>query len=337
MRAYIIRRLLLIPPTLFGITLLVFTITRLVPGGPLEQALAEAQSMEAGGGGGGGRNMALSEEQLDQLREYYGFDKPIVVSYFDWLGKILRGDFGTSLRYQDPVIGMILDRVPIALYFGLVTALITYLITIPLGIFKALKHRTHADNISSILVFGGYAVPGYALGSLLVVFVCLRWGWFPARGWPESDFESMNSWGRIVDLAQHTAMPLVCYLLGSFAFTTMLMKNQLMDNLAADYVRTSVAKGLSFRQAVVRHALRNSLIPIATTLGQLITIFVAGSFLIEVIFDIDGIGLLGFKSLIDRDYTVVMGILTISAALMLLGNLISDIIVASVDPRVKFK
>ena len=337
MRAYIIRRLLLIPPTLFGITLLVFTITRLVPGGPLEQALAEAQSLEAGGGGGGGRNMALSEEQLDQLKEYYGFDKPIVVSYFEWLGKLIQGDFGTSLRYQDPVLGMILDRVPIALYFGLVTALITYLISIPLGIFKALKHRTHADNISSILVFGGYAIPGYALGSLLVVFVCLRWGWFPARGWPETDFEYMSFWGKIVDLSQHTAMPLVCYLLGSFAFTTMLMKNQLMDNLAADYVRTAVAKGLSFRQAVVRHALRNSLIPIATTLGQLITIFVTGSFLIEVIFDIDGIGLLGFKSLIDRDYTVVMGILTISAALMLLGNLISDIIVASVDPRVKFK
>lgn len=337
MRDYIIRRLLLLIPTLFGITLMVFTITRLVPGGPLEQALAEAQSMDSGGSRGGGRDMALSEEQLQQMKEYYGFDKPILVSYFGWLGKVLKGDFSTSLRYQDPVLDMILDRVPIALYYGGVTLLISYLVSIPLGIFKALKHRSPADNVTSVMVFAGYAIPGYALGSLLVVFVCLRWGWFPANGWPESDFESMNFGQKVVDLAQHTAMPLVCYIIGMFAFKSMLMKNQLMDNLAADYVRTAVAKGLPFRKAVTRHAMRNSLIPIATTLGQMITIFVAGSFLIEVIFDIDGIGLLGFNSLVHRDYTVVMGILTISAALMLLGNLLSDIIVAAVDPRVKFK
>jgi len=337
MRDYILRRLLLLIPTLFGITLMIFTITRLVPGGPLEQALAEAQSMDSGGSRGGGSSMALSEDQLQQLREYYGFDKPILVSYFEWLGKVLRGDFGTSLRYQDPVLGMILDRVPIAVYFGLVTLLISYTVSIPLGIFKALRHRSHADNVTSIMVFGGYAVPGYALGALLVVFVCLRWGWFSASGWPDSDFESMNFFEKVADLWDHTAMPLLCYIISTFAFKSMLMKNQLMDNLAADYVRTAVAKGLSFRKAVTRHAMRNSLIPIATTLGQMITIFVGGSFLIEVIFDIDGIGLLGFKSLIDRDYTVVMGILTISAALMLIGNLLSDIIVAAVDPRVKFK
>lgn len=337
MRDYILRRLLLLIPTMFGITLMIFTITRLVPGGPLEQALAEAQSMDAGGSRGGGSDMALSEDQLQQLKEYYGFDKPILVSYFDWLGKVLRGDFGNSLRYQDPVLGMILDRVPIAVYFGGVTLLISYLVSIPLGIFKALRHRKPSDNVTSILVFSGYAVPGYALGALLVVFVCLRWGWFAANGWPEDDFSSMSFTEKIADLYDHTAMPLLCYIIGMFAFKSMLMKNQLMDNLAADYVRTAVAKGLSFRQAVTRHAMRNSLIPIATTLGQMITIFVGGSFLIEVVFDIDGIGLLGFKSLVDRDYTVVMGILTISALLMLLGNLLSDIIVASVDPRVKFK
>jgi len=335
MRDYIIRRLLLFIPTLLGITLLIFAITRLVPGGPLEQALAEAQSVE-GGSRGGGRDMALSEEQLDQLREYYGFDKPIIVSYFEWLGKLLQGDLGTSLRYQDPVLEMITQRMPIAVYFGVVSLLISYLVSLPLGIAKALRHRSHFDNISSIIVFTGYAVPGYALGSLLVVFVCLRWGWFPGNGWPD-DLEDLAFGEKIVSLARHTAMPLVCYVIGMFALKTMLMKNQLMDNLAADYVRTAVAKGLDFRTAVIRHAMRNSLIPIATTLGQLITVFVGGSFLIEVVFDIDGIGLLGFKSLVDRDYTVVMGILTISAALMLLGNLLSDIIVAAIDPRVKFK
>ncbi|MEO0414007.1 MAG: ABC transporter permease subunit [Verrucomicrobiota bacterium] len=339
MRNYIIRRLLLFPPTLIGVTLIAFFITRIVPGGPIERALAQSQMVDMAGGNSrtAGDNAALSEEQLEQLKKLYGFDKPWPVAYVNWLGKVVTGDLGKSFRYHEPVTDLILERVPVALYFGLMMALVSYLVTIPLGIIKALRHRTWFDNISSAVVFGGYAVPGYALGALLVVYLCMRNDFFPKEGWPTDDFEDLGFFAQVWDLLYHSFLPLLCYVLGMFAFKTMLVKNQLMDNLAADYVRTAVAKGLPFRKAVVGHALRNSLIPIVTTLGQLVTVFVAGSFLIEVVFDIDGIGLLGYTSLMDRDYPVVMGILLISSGLMLLGNLLSDICVAIADPRVRFQ
>ena len=339
MRDYFIRRLLLIPPTLIGITLIAFLITRMVPGGPIERALAESQmiNMQGGSSRGAGDNVALSEEQLNELKKLYGLDKPFYIAYPQWLGSIAVGDFGTSFRYQEPVMDLILERIPISIFFGLVSSFFVYLVCVPLGIFKALKHRTHSDNITSIAVFAGYAVPGYALGALLVVYLCMRRDWFPKEGWPTDDFASLGFFEKIADLSHHTFLPMVCYLLGGFAFLTLLMKNHLMDNLASDYVRTAVAKGVSFRRAVIRHALRNSLIPIATTLGHLVSIFVAGSFLIEFIFDIDGIGLLGYTSIVDRDYPVFLGILVLSAFLMLLGNILSDICVALVDPRVKFK
>ena len=339
MRAYFIRRFLLIPPTLIGITLIAFFITRMVPGGPVERALAESQmiNMQGGNSSGAGDNVALSEDQIQELKKLYGLDKPWYIAYPLWVGDLVQGNLGTSFRYQEPVLDLILQRMPISIYFGLVSAVIVYLVCIPLGILKALKHRTHTDNATSVAVFAGYAVPGYALGALLVVYLCMRWEWFPKEGWPTDDWEDLNFFHRIGDLVHHTFLPLVCYLLGSFAFMTMLMKNQLMDNLAADYVRTAVAKGVSFRRAVVRHAMRNSLIPIATTLGHLVSIFFAGSFLIEYIFDIDGIGLLGYTSILDRDYPVFLGILVLSAFLMLLGNLLSDVCVALVDPRVKFR
>lgn len=339
MRSYIIRRLLLMPPTLFGVTLIAFFITRIVPGGPIERAMAESAMVDMAGGSStrAGDNVALSEDQLEQLKELYGFDKPWPVAYVQWMGRVLIGDLGKSFRYQEPVLNLILERMPISIFFGFMTTLISFAVTIPLGIFKALRHNTWFDNLSSAIVFAAYAVPGYALGALLVVFVCMRAGWFPKEGWPTDDFEDMNFFQQIFDLFHHTFVPLICYVIGLFAFKTMLVKNHLMDNLAADYVRTAVAKGVPFRSAVVKHALRNSLIPIATTFGQLVTIFVAGSFLIEFIFDIDGIGLLGFTSITDRDYPVVLGILLLTSFLVLLGNLISDLCVAFVDPRVRFK
>ena len=339
MRDYFIRRLLLIPPTLIGITLIAFFITRMVPGGPVERALAESQmiNMQGGSSKGAGDNVALSEEQVEQLKKLYGLDKPWYIAYPRWLGDLVTGNLGTSFRYQEPVLDLILQRMPISIYFGIVSAIISYLVCIPLGIFKALRHRSLADNVTSAAVFAGYAVPGYALGALLVVYFCMRWEWFPKEGWPTDDWVDLGFFAKVGDLVHHTFLPLVCYMLGSFAFMTMLMKNQLMDNLAADYVRTAVAKGVSFRGAVIGHALRNSLIPIATTLGHLVSIFFAGSFLIENIFDIDGIGLLGYTSILDRDYPVFLGILVLSAFLMLLGNILSDVCVAMVDPRVKFK
>lgn len=347
MRDYFIRRLLLIPPTLLGITLIVFLITRFVPGGPLERMLMEAQQMQADAGDSSsssraGNNQALSEEQLQILRELYGFDKPPPLAYVHWLGNMLRGDFGNSTRFQDPVMEMVNRALPVSIFYGIITLVITYAVCIPLGIVKALKHRTHIDNISSILIFSGYAIPGYVLGALLLLLFSFHWQWFPADGFIDREFQHLMPWGWLqngeafLSVLHHAALPLACYLIGSFAVTTLLMKNHLMDNLAADYLRTAVAKGVPFRQAVIKHAFRNSLIPIATTFGQNITLFVGGSFLIEFLFDINGFGLLGVEAIFARDYPVVMGVVTIASLLLLVGNIISDALVALVDPRIRF-
>jgi microcin C transport system permease protein len=338
MGGYFLRRLLLLPPTLIGITILVFMITRLVPGGPLERAIMEAQqaNVSAGISSSVGQGMALSEDQLNQLKEYYGFDKPWLVSYGEWLGKIATGDLGTSYRYNEPVWDVIKSRFPVSLFYGLVTLLITYAVSIPLGVVKAIKHRTAIDNVTSIFIFAGYAVPGYVLGSLLLLYFSVRLEWFPMGGFTSLYFDDLGTWEKVKDVLHHAALPLMCYLVGSFAVTTLLVKNNLMDNLAADYVRTAIAKGVSFRRAVTGHALRNSLIPIATTFGQNVTLLVTGSFLIETIFDINGFGLLGLSAIFDRDYPIVMGVVLLSSFLLLIGNIISDILVAVVDPRVRF-
>ncbi len=338
MRDYFIRRALLIIPTLLGITMLVFMVTRFVPGGPLERAIMEAQQANIATQSvrTAGQGMALSEAQLQQLKEYYGFDRPWYESYALWLGKVLRGDLGTSYRYNEPVWDVISQRFPISLFYGLVSLLITYLVCIPLGVVKAIGHRSTMDNVTSVLVFAGYAVPGYVLGALLLLFFAVEVDWFPMGGFTSFNHDELTPMGKVLDILHHATLPLICYLVGSFAVTTMLMKNNLMDNLAADYVRTAVAKGVPFRKAVTGHALRNSLIPIATTFGQNITLLVGGSFLIETIFDIDGFGLLGLTSIFDRDYPVVMGIVFLASLLLLIGNILSDMLVAMVDPRVRF-
>jgi microcin C transport system permease protein len=338
MKAYFIRRLLLIPPTLFGITIIVFLITRFVPGGPLEQLLMQGQMNDFSGGGAvPGQQMALSQSQLAALEAYYGLDRPMVEAYFVWLGKVLTGDLGNSTRFNIPVWELIQERFPISLYYGILTLILTYAICIPLGIIKAIKHNTWIDNGSSILIFIGYAIPGYVLGALLIVTVAANFEFIPMRGFVSPDFDTYSFWERVVDLFRHSILPLTCYMISSFALTTLLMKNNLMENLAADYIRTAIAKGTSFKKAVYRHALRNSLIPIATTFGQNITLLVGGSFLIERIFDIDGFGLLGFEAILDRDYPIVMGVLLLASFLLLLGNILSDLIVAAIDPRVRFR
>lgn len=338
MRDYFLRRLLLIPPTLLGVTVIVFVITRLVPGGPLERAIMETQQMSMSGGASSsvGQGMAISDEQLQSLKEYYGFDKPVLQSYADWLGKVVTGDLGSSYRYNEPVWDVISDRFPVSLYYGIVTLIVTYAVCIPLGILKAIRHRTFVDNISSVLIFVGYAIPGYALGSLLILFFSVRLEWFPMGGFVSYEFADLSLGGKFMDLLAHSLLPLICYLVGSFALVTLLLKNHLMDNLAADYIRTAIAKGVSFRKSVTRHAMRNSLIPIATTFGQNITLLVGGSFLIETIFDIDGFGLLGLNAILDRDYPVVMGVVLLASLLLLIGNIISDFLVALVDPRIRF-
>ena len=337
MTGYFLRRLLLIIPTFVGITLLVFAITRVVPGGPIEWMMTQAALQQGDHTHSKSRSgNTLDEKQLEQLRAYYGFDKPIIVSYGQWLWRVLHLDLGNSTRYHDPVWGLIKERFPVSIFYGITTLIITYGICIPLGIAKAVRHGQWFDNISSIAVFLGYALPGYVVGIALITTFASQLDWFPLGGFVGDDFDTYSLGGKIFDLWYHAALPLTAYLAGSFALTTLMMKNALMDNLSADYMRTAVAKGQSFKGAVRHHALRNSLIPIATSFGNNISLLLGGSFLIETIFNIDGIGLLGFESVLERDYPVVMGILVVSSLLFLIGNILSDICVALVDPRIRF-
>lgn len=418
MRDYFIRRFLLIIPTLIGATLVVFFITRVTPGGPLEAALRQA-SAQQGDRGMKDAGASLSEEQKEEMAAYYGFDRPFFPAYLAWLGilpkegdkqfvkfakdkqempvtlqellpkeqwkpnnayritqakvtregklsaddvsglkgwqtrvekqkervqvfrskfdGLLQGNLGISTRYNEYVWDMIRERMPVSIFYGLVTFIISYLVCIPLGILKAIKHRTVIDNASSILIFVGYSIPGFVLASVLVVYLAARLNWFPTGGFVSENFDSLTVGGKAWDVMHHAVLPLVCYMVGSFAFMTMLVKNNLMDNLAADYVRTAVAKGAGFKRAVLVHALRNSLIPLATTLGHIVSIFVAGSTLIELIFEINGFGLLGYYSVLDRDYPLVMGILVIQVVLLMVGNILSDFFVALTDPRIRFE
>lgn len=339
MLSYFAKRLLLIVPTFLGITFVIFLITRLVPGGPVEEAI-NARIMSAVGNQShrAVRQVAqnLSDEQLAGLKAFYGLDKPFLPAYVSWLWKVVRLDFGRSTRYGDPVLGMIGERIPVSLYFGVISLIVTYLVSIPLGIAKALRHRGLFDNVSSALVFVGYALPGYVVGIMLLSLFSFNLGLLPLGGMQSQFFDSLGLWGKITDRIHHLILPLCSYMIGDFAMLTMMTKNNLMEQMASDYVRTAVAKGLAFRSAMWRHALRNSLIPVASGFGGIITVFLAGSFLIENIFNIRGMGLLGYQALMDHDYPVVLGVLAISAFFSLIGNILGDFFVALVDPRVRF-
>lgn len=339
LRDYIVRRFLLMIPTFIGITFVTFLLCQFVPGGQIDQLRL---SLAGAGGGEVARNsgrtqLVIPEEQLKQLKEYYGFDKPLLVAYGLWLKKIVQLDMGQSFRYNEPVARVIADRLPISIYYGLVTSFFIYAICIPLGILKAIKHRTAVDNATSALVFIGYAVPGFALGAVMVNVLAVQFQIFPLGGFQSAGAAALPLGQRITDVIWHSVLPLLSYLVGAFAVQTMLVKNSLMENMSADYVRTALAKGLSWKRAVFVHALRNSLIPIATSIGGLLGVFLTGSFLIERVFNIQGIGLLAFEAIQTRDFPVVMGILTISSLILMLGNLLSDLAVSFVDPRVRFE
>ena len=223
----------------------------------------------------------------------------------------------------------------ISAFFGLTSLILSYLVCIPLGIWKAIKNGSRFDVLSSIVVFMGYSIPGYILGILLLVY--FGGDIFPLHGWRSPNFEELTFAGKIKDQLHHAFLPIICWMVGSFASLTVLMKNSLLENLSQDYVRTAFAKGLSERRVIFYHAVRNSLIPLATGIGGIIGVLLAGSYLLEKTFGIDGIGLLGFNALIDRDYDIMMGFLAISVFIRLLGNLISDLTYALVDPRIRFK
>lgn len=333
MWSYCLKRLSLIPITLIGITLIVFALSRFMPGGPLERALMEIKMMS---NQHPGMNTGLSEEQLLSLKAYYGLDKTWYEGYIHWILKILQGDLGTSQRYQEPVWNMIVERLPISLFYGSISIILIYGICIPLGILKSIKRQTAIDYITSFIIFFAYGLPSYVLGSFLIVFFAGYLNICPIGGFISDEFYTLSLWGKSKDLLYHSVLPITCYIMGSFAFVTLLMRNTLSDQLSAPFMQAAIARGLSFKEAVIQHGLRNSLIPLATDFGQNLTLILSGSFLIETLFDIDGFGLLGYTALLDRDYPIIMGILLLSSCLFLTGNLLSDILLATIDPRIRF-
>lgn len=337
MRDYILRRLLLMIPTILGITIVCFTLIQFVPGGPVEELISRIRS--ASNERGADATHSISEEEIDNIKSYYGFDKPAYVRYFQWLGNVIRLDLGTSYSYEEPVWKVISSKFPISLFFGLTSFLLSYLICIPLGMMKAIKHKSRFDTISSVIIFAGYVIPGYALGIFLILF--LGGGsfldLFPLSGIVSDDFEYLSPIAKVGDFLHHMVLPMICYMASEFAFLTMLMKNSLIEEIKKDYMRTALVKGSSFKNAVWKHAFRNSLIPLATRMSEIFTLMFAGALLIEKVFDIDGMGLLVYNSIVSRDYNVVMGIILITSVLTLLGRLFSDILYAVIDPRITFK
>jgi len=346
MATYILRRLLLMIPTFLVITLFVYLLCREVPGGPIERQKERIlmQMMQEGNQGGGSYNddMAkmmtgeLPADKKAELMKHYNMTDNPFNDYLDWLGNTLSGDLGESKVLNEPVSRLIINRMPISIFYGLTTMFFIYGICVPLGVLKALKNKSFIDNFTSVGVFIGYAIPGYALGAILIVFAASKWGLFPLGGFVSDNYDSLSFGGKFIDLLHHAVLPLMCYLVGGFAFMTMLVKNTMLENLSYDYIRTALAKGVPYKTAVFRHALDNSLIPLATHFGNSISLIIGGSFLIEKIFNIEGMGLLGFTALENRDFEIVMGILAISCLLQMVGNLLSDICVAYVDPRIKF-
>ncbi len=344
MTQYFIRRFLLVIPTFLGITLVSFCIMQIVPGGPLEQEIMKIRAGAMMGGETAGAtdrvgSGQIPEEILNEMKRFYGFDKPIPVRYGLWLWNIVHLDLGRSYIFGEPVWDVIKSRFPVSIYFGVIGFVLSYTVCVPLGVWKAVKHGSTFDFLSSSLVFLGYSLPGWALGAVLLVLLGggSFWNVFPLGGFRSEGWEMLPLWDKIIDQVYHTILPIVAETVGAFATLTVLMKNGLMEQLGQDYVRTAFAKGLTENRVIFLHALRNSLIPIATTIGGSIGIILSGSYLIELVFNINGFGLLGFTSMVNRDYPIVLGELVIGTLIGLIGAIISDMVLAMVDPRIRFR
>lgn len=335
MKKYIIKRIILMFPTILGITFVVFLISNLTPGGPLELELARLRGVASEKGAS---VRQISAEEVELLKKKFHMDKPIPIAYLYWLKDISTFNLGESRLHSRKVSELIIEKLPISLTFGFSGFFLSYLICIPLGIFKALNHGEKFDLISSFIIFFTYSIPVFALAMLLLyVFASGELlSIFPLGYETSDDYNYLNSWGKIQDRFEHMFLPVLCYVMGSFALLTLLMKNSLLEQISKEYVRTAIAKGLSFREAVMRHALRNALIPIATGFGNNLSLIFAGSLIIELVFNIDGMGLLGFQAVTERDTILMMGLLLVQSFIMLAGNIISDISYVLIDPRIKF-
>jgi microcin C transport system permease protein len=337
MSSYILRRLLLMIPTLLGVLLLNFAVIQFVPGGPVEQMVAQLKQATDENSRNIGSSKTLDEEQLGELKKLYGFDKPPVERFVIMLKQYATFDLGTSFFQNKDVWKLIKEKLPVSISLGLWTFFISYLISIPLGIAKAVRAGSKFDFFTTLIVLFGYAIPGFVLGVALLVIFGGQLQWFPLRGLTSPNWETLSSGAKVVDYLWHIALPVTAMVLGSFAVTTMLTKNAFLEEIRKQYVTTARAKGLSERQVLYKHVFRNALIPIVTGFpAAFIGAFFTGSLLIETLFSLDGLGLLSYESVIRRDYPVVLGTLYLFTLIGLVTKLISDLCYVWVDPRVKF-
>jgi len=356
MLAYILRRILLIIPTLFAIILVNFVIIQAAPGGPVDQLIAELKG-QAGGtlarvSGGGGEltqtatsanntrgARGLDPEFIKQLQKLYGFDKPPAERFWLMIRNYLSFNFGTSFYQDQPVIKLIGEKLPVSISLGLWTTLLTYLVSIPLGIRKAVRDGSRFDVWTSAVVVVGYAIPGFLFAVLLIVLFAggSYFSWFPLRGLTSDDWSSFGWPHRIVDYFWHITLPVLSLMIGSFAGLTMLTKNCFLEEINKQYVVTARAKGLSERRILYGHVFRNAmLLVIAGFPAAFVSILFTGALLVEVIFSLDGLGLLGFQAALGRDYPIMFATLYIYTLIGMLLKLISDITYMFVDPRIDF-
>jgi microcin C transport system permease protein len=343
-KSYFIRRFLLVIPTFLGITIMCFMITQFVPGGPVEQAISQMRGIGSGEGGskGSAGTDTISPEYRKQLEEHYGFDKPIHVRYWKWLVTDRLGMQMASYKFPNKTAWQLISgRFQVSLIFGLTGFILSYMVCIPLGIAKALRHGGHFDLTTSVIVFMGYSMPAFAFGMVLKMLFCGTieglWDLFPVAGFQSDAFASFSFAAKVKDIFFHMFLPVSCYVVTSFAFLTMLMKNSLMDQIGKDYIRTVIAKGGTSKRAIWGHAFRNALIPIATGFGSILTLILAGSVIIESVFEIPGMGTLSLDAIVGRDYAVFMGIISLSSILVLVGNILSDFCYVLIDPRINFQ
>ncbi|WP_406822048.1 microcin C ABC transporter permease YejB [Pseudomonas sp. KnCO4] len=347
MTSYILRRLLLIIPTLLAILLVNFAIVQAAPGGPVEQAVARLQGLGAGAPaaraevvhGESRASRGLDPKLIEEIKRQYGFDKSAPERLWLMLGQYARLDFGNSFFRGAKVTQLILDKLPVTLSLGLWATLITYLVSIPLGIRKAVRHGSRFDAWSSALIVVGYALPSFLFALLLIVLFAggTSLNWFPVRGLVSDNFDELSLLGQVADYFWHLVLPVGALVIGGFATLTLLTKNAFLDEIARQYVVTARAKGLSERRVLYGHVLRNAMLLVVAGLPQaLITVFFAGSLLIEVIFSLDGLGRMSYDAALSRDYPVVFGTLFIFTLAGLLIRLIGDLSYTLLDPRIDF-
>jgi microcin C transport system permease protein len=348
MWTYLLKRLLAMVPTLVGVLTLTFLVTQFVPGGPVESALARidvdsGRNNADGGQASSGWNYSgrkgIDSQQIKQLTSQYGFDRPWPERYVAMLGNFLRFDFGDSYFRNQSVWSLIREKLPVSVALGVWTFILSYAISIPLGVAKAVRSGSRFDFVTSLIVLCGYAVPGFVLGVLLILLLGggSFWDIFPLRGLVSENWSTLSLGHKVLDYLWHVALPVTASVVSQFAIKTLLTKNTFLDELGRQYVLTARAKGLSERQVLWKHVMRNSLLPLVTSFpGAFIAAFFTGSLLIETLFSLDGLGLLSFEAIRGRDYPVVLASLYLFTLIALVTKLLGDVAYVFVDPRIKF-